>query len=917
MIFKRSHLFILFLFLLMSAAFIPKHEEGTIDKLVAALERWTNTNPQEKVYLHTDKPYYLVGDTIWFKAYLTIGSKHERSALSGALYVDLVSEGDSIAQTLKLPVIAGIASGNFVLGDSVIREGNYRIRAYTQWMRNAGPDYFYDQTFSVGNSVSNTVFAAIEYRYAEDDNNKVGALITYTDERGKPFADKRVSYQLKESYKIISSGLEKTNELGQISINLPNVKPGEERNAYLHTSFGLEAKKSISKSFPIRTAALQTDIQFFPEGGNLVNGLNSKVAFKAVGSSGLGIKVMGKVVDDQQQEVAQFESTHLGMGYFLMSPEAGKTYTAKINFPDGSVNTIKLPLAADEGYALAVYPNLESDSILVKIHANASTLKKEVNKLNLIGQSGGTVYFAAEVNVTKVNTSLYLPLKGIPSGILQFTIFSAEGNPLNERVVFVKGKDHMTLQVKAGKDVYQQNEKVELELEAKDSEGKLLSGNFSVSVMSMDAVPSDEANEQSIFSQLLLSSDVKGYIEKPNYYFHKPTAESNDNLDILMLTQGYRRFVWKGLLAGQQSDFAYKAESLTTDITGKLSTFGDKPVIDGKVTLVNNKLSIIMDTVTNQKGQFKFSNLLIPPGLEFTVQGRTAKNGKRLNIKVDKTSIQEITPNKNIGDINLDISKLTKASVENSRSQHMQLAKLGKFNEAQQLREVEISARKKRDYGSDISESQADEIFRPDSRNPCKTLKDCIEEMYKTKVIFEQKTDFSDNGCGSIWQPKGYVVIIDSMLVQPCDYQDFLLEDPSAVEKIYFSNSSPAIAMRLLSRYSHLFHGGSPPNVMAIYTKNRSFRKRPNPSAVFFKPKTFDTVKEFYSPKYDKPGSGSSVADLRSTIYWNPVILTDASGKVTFNFFNSNQIGNYRVVIEGIDKFGLLGRKVFTYKVTK
>ncbi|WP_449439483.1 hypothetical protein [Pedobacter steynii] len=159
-------------------------DEDPIEKLLTSLQSWVEYNSQEKVYLHTDKPYYVVGDTIWFKAYVTIGVKHQLSALSGALYIDLINEGDSIAQALKLPLMAGMAKGSIVLSDTVLREGNYRIRAYTQWMRNAGSEYFYDSTFSIGNSVANTVFAKIDYVYTKDGmQTKVKALIKYTDQK--------------------------------------------------------------------------------------------------------------------------------------------------------------------------------------------------------------------------------------------------------------------------------------------------------------------------------------------------------------------------------------------------------------------------------------------------------------------------------------------------------------------------------------------------------------------------------------------------------------------------------------------------------------------------------------------------------------------------------------------------------------
>ncbi|MFD2147591.1 hypothetical protein [Mucilaginibacter antarcticus] len=122
---------------------VPDIPRGSVpvNPLVVAFQKWTDSIPQEKVYLHMDKPYYALGDTIWFKGYLTTGSSHQLSAISGAVHVDLINERDSVVKNLKLPVTSGMAMGNFILGDEYT-EGNYRIRAYTQWMRNAGPVYF-------------------------------------------------------------------------------------------------------------------------------------------------------------------------------------------------------------------------------------------------------------------------------------------------------------------------------------------------------------------------------------------------------------------------------------------------------------------------------------------------------------------------------------------------------------------------------------------------------------------------------------------------------------------------------------------------------------------------------------------------------------------------------------------------------
>src|ERR1700756_1491482 len=108
---------------------------GLIQQLVQQLGKWTANYPVEKVYLQMDKPYYAVGDDIWFKAYVTLGPDHKLSALNNVLNVELIDDRDSVKQRIKLPMVSGLAWGDFALSDT-LPEGNYRIRAYTNWMRN-------------------------------------------------------------------------------------------------------------------------------------------------------------------------------------------------------------------------------------------------------------------------------------------------------------------------------------------------------------------------------------------------------------------------------------------------------------------------------------------------------------------------------------------------------------------------------------------------------------------------------------------------------------------------------------------------------------------------------------------------------------------------------------------------------------
>jgi hypothetical protein len=530
-----------FLLLFLLLAFAPM-DPDLLQKLVNSLQKWTDDNPQEKVYLHMDKPYYALGDTIWFKAYITTGSRHQLSAISGALYVDLITEKDSLVRTLKLPVNAGMSMGDLTLGDD-LQQGNYRIRAYTQWMRNAGEDYFFDRTFTVGTLLVNEIVSTSKYRYETiDDNTSLIATLGYTDKEGIPLADEKVEYDIILNNQKVYSKSVRTNDLGQIKVAISNEQQIDLRGGYIRTRMKPRSNKGnkvISTDFPIKAGRWQSDIQFFPEGGNLINGISSKVAFKAIGIDGVGIAVKGKILEDGSKEILDFETLKFGMGSFTIIPVAGKSYSARVMLPDSTEQTIELPKASNEGYLLSVYqPN--QDSVLVRIRVSPKALALAIKELkpiyvNLIAQIRGETMAATSIEISQPITSFWLEKDAYPSGIAQFTLFSDSGEPINERIAFIKGRDQMSLKLTASKKNYKSKEKVEFELEARDRNDEPTSGNFSVTVIDESKVPYEEDLESTILSNLLLTSDLKGYIERPNYYFTQQTGEANKALDNLML----------------------------------------------------------------------------------------------------------------------------------------------------------------------------------------------------------------------------------------------------------------------------------------------------------------------------------------------------------------------------------------------
>jgi sRNA-binding carbon storage regulator CsrA len=807
---------------------------AAVDKLTIALQAWADSIPQEKVYLHMDKPHYATGDTIWFKGYLTTGSKHELSAVSGAVYVDLLNEEEIVIKTLKLPVTAGMVTGQFILNDD-LKEGGYHIRAYTQWMRNAGVDYFFNRAFNIGTPAK----------------------------------------------------VEKKNE-----------------------------KKPIAQ---------QTDVQFFPESGNLVTGITSRIAFKAIGTNGLGTAINGKVTDNDNNEVAQLTALHAGMGSFFLKPLPGKSYTANINLADGNTKIVALPAPVDAGYVLSVYqPN--KDSVLVRINASSGLQQSTVI---LVAHGSGETVFASPVTISGPITSLWFDKKLFPGGVAQFTLFNNESQPLNERIAFIKGDDKLKLAVKAPKEVYKSKEHIQLDLTANDSEAQPTQGNFSVSVIDATQIPVEESAESTIFSNILLSSDIKGYIEKPNYYFTAETDTVNTALDNLMLTQGYRRFEWNTLSTVLESKPAFEAEGLGSSISGLVTSLSHKPSPNAHVKLLSLRAGLFKDTVTDENGRFRFDRIFIGDSIKFTIQARDAENSNKVRIEIDSSPEIDFGNSKNPKDKN---ATATAAQVKIHQQQVEQEGQTIKLNQLHILRQVEIKGRKKPVLKDNITDQQifmvpegsADRIITiPDPEN-YNTLTMALQarlpgitieiddlglrRMLSMRPPAEQisTTEPTDKFAG-----REIGLIVDGRKIRNSSEADELLEGGILVEdiaKIEVVRTNQALINTLRDpREGYVGY-------VLLITKPSTARKRYYPSIANIMPKGFNKARKFYSPRYDVP-EGERQPDLRTTIYWNPYVITDVNGKTTFDFYNGDGPGTYRVVVEGINADGELGRQVYTYKV--
>ncbi|TDO21509.1 hypothetical protein CLV32_2614 [Pedobacter duraquae] len=885
--------------ILVLAAFHLKEE--SFDILTKKIDTYVRSNPQEKIYVHLDKPYYAVGDTIWLKAYIANATNNRLSNLSKIVYIDLINDRDSIVQGLTLPVAEGMCWSSLSLSDS-LSEGNYRLRAYTTLMQNTGPDFFYDKTLKIGNNWSNKVSLKATYSYHKERNGELGVAssLQFANNDGVGITAKELTYEVVWNTKVIKRGSGKTNSDGKFALNFISPKNENGGRGRIIASLTMPDKKKLVKEVLIEAASDDVDVQFFPESGNLIEGFPGKITFKAVNPVGKGVPISGSLRDQDANILSTFNSAFLGMGNIILTPEAGNTYMAHVKFADGSEHNYQLPKAQKSGYAISVN-NIDSSKIQVKIYVSKDLLN-ETGQLKLLVQHNGILSYSSSSVIRKQIITATIPKKDLTSGINQILLISDKNLPICERLVFVKNNaDLLPIKMESNKAVYKKREQVRMSFSIPGASSGLAA--FSVAVTNADIVVPDLENESNIFTTLLLTSDLKGYVEKPNHYFLSDDVQTTIELDNLMLTQGWTRYSWKDLIENKLTQQSFKAEQ-SFRITGTINRLSGKPLPYGKVSLYSSTKGFFMvDTVADASGHFVFDNLYYTDSTNFLIQGKNAKDKLKVEIKMDPNPAQTVTKNKNSGDIELNVNDALSQYIRNSNIYFEEQLKQGFLSRSTvQLNEVKITKKWVNPAPNSANlngPGVADKILVAKDFKNCFSIPQCLPGRIPGLM-------FSVEGIPSLMRMNGkpMAIFIDGMKVQPDILQYFPIDDVESVELL---NSAGTMAI-------YGSQGGA--GILLITTKrgNGSTYNHYTPWIVSFIPKGYTLSKEFYSPKYAIDKSNTD-EDLRTTVYWNPNIISDASGKGKFDFYTSDQPGNYRAVLEGINLNGEIARQTLTFQV--
>lgn len=765
----------------------------------------------EKVYLHTDRNYYTIGESLWYKAYTVYAYNNLVFDNSKILYVELISPESKIIARNITRLESGLGHGDFMLSDSLdIKPGKYQLRAYTNWMRNYGDDFLYTKEIQI-------------------------------------------------------------------------IKPSEEVVTTAKENNGSSKNK---KKNPIETDdknALQ--VAFFPEGGSLVEEVSSYVAFKATDQYGNPIEVEGFIYDGAGKKISLLKSQHDGMGKFIITPEKNQVYTAEITSTNNQQIKITVPQALKTGYVLSL--KKMKDKNVMSIKTNAETLNQNPNTtLTMICSSRSINYYESSQALNQTSFSFLLPEDRLPEGINQITFYDDENRPQTERLVYIEKKNNIAISLTPNKSQYSPREKVNLNFSAIDEQGNPLIASYSLAVTDNGKSENNTDYNSNICSYFLMESDIRGKINNPGYYFDTSNPERLSHLDLLLLTQGWRDFIWKKIPTLDENP-VFKAEK-GISIYGKVKKLlSEAPKENSSVQLVlmkKNDLTILDDT-TDSNGKFKFENLLFYGKTTMLLNTKNEKGKNSGMIVLDSIYNQAIAVKFNSTSINEFEKKYINDFRENIHNKNI----LFNIPEENQLNDVVIKAKKKEKDSGPSLYGFADYSYIPEEKGPLySNIFLMIQIAIPNVTVSGNSVRFNRNN-GPAY------ILVDGIETDMDLLNSISTDDVAKIEAI----QGPGAAV---------FGSQGSNGAILIYTKQGG--------GVTSSKKVFHSINQqisgyqntryFYSPNYsENKDLENGKPDIRNTIYWNPYIQTNEKGTSEISYYNSDVNSNVKVNLEGITNTGI------------
>lgn len=768
----------------------------------------------EKVYLHTDRNFYAGGDDIWFKAYLVNAQSNYPVSTSNTLYAELINPDNNIVVRHVIRVDSGFAVGDFKLDDS-IAGGTYRIRAYTNWMRNFGNHFVFEKQVVIKNI----------------------------------------------------PGINKKNELAQ--------------------------KTTASN---VATALPGYSMQFFPEGGSMVEGIASLVAFKAADRNGNGIDASGAIITVAGDTVVHFKSLFAGMGNFNFTPQPGVQYKAWVQYPHGVVAAADFAVASKDGYVLSVTPS-SGDSVQVNVVANAATMAlNPLGEITIAAKHGGRVLYKEKLVLHDNRAMLTMATADFPAGICSITLYDANLHPNCERLIYIQDNNPLTVNIATNKANYASKEKVTVRISVTDKNQQPVKASLSLAAIDDNM---EKAVPENIATYLLLQTEVKGKIENAAAYFDATNPQRFQQLDLLLRTQGWRDFVWRKM-ADTAINIRYMPEQ-GISISGKVKQkFSQKPLSGMNITLQapNAKGDKWFTTRSDAQGNYFLDGIPLYGVQTLKISSKNDKAEKGGEIFMDSLFSNPLPVSASTG-MMYDTAAFKYFAAEAGK--RFGIEKNNKW--ATILPGVTVNANKKsvflRDdaymnfgYPEDNFTISSADYGYDDLRNFLgKKVPGAYYDMDNDGVYFMAN--------GKKIRPR-FVVDKREDVFDRIDYYALPMQQITSVTVRHLVGR-PSFERTEREDGSVRDLGASPTDIFVVYLVLKPAAYNTDPSKIITEVTGYYQAKIFYAPNYNVD---KEIPDQRTTIHWAPVITTDENGKATLSFYNADPKTTVRIDVQGVTSKG-------------
>ena len=804
-------------------------------------QTFANNFPREKAYLHFDNTSYYVGDTIWFKAYVTLAEQQTFSQISRPLYVELVDQTGHIADKQIIKLTQGEGNGQFILPPSML-SGYYEVRAYTRWMLAFNEPQYFSRTFPI--------------------------------------------YQLTNSDK-----LERSITTYELSSSMEN-RPSETEE--------------------------KLNVRFFPEGGQLVEGVTSQVAFKAESKNEGNIELSGTIYTKEGAEITSFETLHDGMGRFEYTPSA-QPAIAKVDF-QGKKYEFTLPQALPNGYVLSTVSN--AGALLVRVFCNAATPQ---DTLAVFISHQGRPYVHQLISCrSDAPQEFILPTRKLPAGVLQVSLINRAGNTLCERFVFANPRAPLQISTKKLKEVYAPYAPIRCELQIKNAKGEPVSGELSVSIR--DGVRSDYLEyDNNIFTDLLLTSDLKGYIHQPGYYFASPSPRKQTELDVLLMVHGWRKYDMSQAISTApftplqlpETQLALNGQVKSTILKNKLKD------IALSVIVKKDDQFITGGTVTDENGRFTIPVEDFEGTTEAVIQ--TRKVGKERNKDASILIDRNFSPAPRAygyKELHPEWKDLAYWQQKAESFDSLYMDSIRKVEGLYVLDEVEIKSKRRQgsNMATKINEKSIDAYY--DVRRSVDLLRDNGKIVTTIPELMEKLSpqfDWDRSNDKLTYRQKPICYIMDNHILSETETQ-MMLTEVDGLASIIISKGTGGIDDEIIQNTKMSEVTDSTGVDISKLDKYSVFYLIPLPrrdvlnksqTAVLGTRQTviqgYTHALEYYSPAYPTKELYMDKVDKRRTLYWNPSVRTDENGKAVIECYNNQYSTPVIIQAETMSKDGQIG----------